>query len=273
MADAEHSKFLAAALVVALAAFAVAGERAPVMGGHTTFVLGRDADDFVEELSGLCLSAGRDFLWGVGDNGDFYRINFDGTYERLWNNGLDMEGLAMDPASGVLYVAVEPNHVFALPPPYAECGRAFDVAGAADMGNSGIEGIAWRDGLLVLGAQSGAVVWLYSPSGEKCAKKTRLRKIAPTISEVAGLCHEADADRMWALDSNDNAGRPEYEPFTLYLFDGAMTRLISRYGLGDFANWNPEAVCVDRGRGCVWIAEDCGDGKPSLLHRIDFDGL
>ena len=51
-----------------------------------------------------------------------------------------------------------------------------------------------------------------------------------------------------------------------------MKRLPYRY-IGDFADWNPEAVCVDKKNGCIWIGEDCGDEKFSILHKVQFSGL
>ena len=48
----------------------------PVMRGHTTWKLQKNEKDFVVELSGLCLSKDGDFLWGVGDNGNLYKIHF-----------------------------------------------------------------------------------------------------------------------------------------------------------------------------------------------------
>lgn len=245
----------------------------PVMGEHSTWTLQKGFTDFVIELSGLCLSKDRDFLWGVGDNGNLYRIGFDGTYEAVWKLDADMEGITIDPESGDLYIAVEPKRVLRVSPPYERETTLFDVEEAAEMGNSGIEGIAWRKGGLYLGAQTGATLWEFSLAGKKLQETASLREIAPTISEIADLCYDPVRDRLWAIDSNSNKKRPEYLPYTLYLFDGDATRLLATYHLGDFANKNPEAICVDRERSCIWIAEDCGFFRPSLLHKVEFSGL
>ena len=245
----------------------------PVMGAHTTWKLQKSETDFVVELSGLCLSKDKDFLWGVGDNGNLYKINFDGTYEDHWSHDADMEGLTIDPATGDLYMAIEPNRVYRLTAPYTDKTTIFKVEDAAKMGNSGIEGIAWHKGGLYLGSQSGATLWKYAVSGDKLEEKRSLRKIAPTLSEIADLCYDPVADRLWVIDSNSNKDRPQYLPYSLYLFNGDATKLLATYPIGDFANWNPETVCVDRAHSCIWLADDCGDNSPSLLHKVEFTGL
>ncbi len=252
---------------------AISADTAPTMGAHTTWTLKKSDTDFVVELSGLCLSKDGDFLWGVGDNGNLYKINFDGTYENHWTYAADLEGITIDPATGDLYLGVEPDRVYRMSAPYDSKETIFHVEDAANMGNSGIEGIAWHKGGLYLGAQSGATLWKYSTSGAVLQGRRSLRDVAPTISEVADMCYDPVSDRLWVIDSNSNKNKPQYLPYTLYLFNGDATMLIATYPIGDFANWNPETVCVDRERGCIWLAEDCGDDYPSILHKVEFSGL
>lgn len=244
----------------------------PVMGFHTTMTLRKSTSDYVNELSGLCLSKDGDFLWGVGDNGQLYKINFDGSYEQWWTYEADMEGITMDPATGDLYMGIEPKRVYKLTSPYTSKTTLFDVEEAADMGNSGIEGITWHNGTLYLGAQTGATLWEYTLSGTKLSKKS-LREVTSTISEIADLCYDPVKDYLWVIDSNSNKDRPEYLGYTLYLFNGNATKLLASYYVGDFANWNPETVCVDRAHNCIWLADDCGDDTPSLLHKVEFTNL
>ena len=225
------------------------------------------------ELSGLCLSKDEDFLWGVGDNGALFQINFDGTWTQHWTYDADMEGLCMDPATGTMYMGIEPKRVYKLTSPYKSKTTLFDVAEAADMGNSGIEGIAWHKGNLYLGAQTGATLWEYKLDGTKLWKKS-LRNVTSTISEIAGLDYDAEHDWLWVIDSNSNKDKPQYLPYTIYLFDGDATKLLATYSIADFANWNPESICVDHKNGCIWVADDCGDEVDySILHKILFTDL
>jgi len=89
----------------------------------------------------------------------------------------------------------------------------------------------------------------------------------------AGLDYDEKNDWLWVIDSNSNKDRPEYLGYTVFLFDGDATKLLATYYVGDFANWNPESICVDRKNGCIWVADDCGDATPSILHKIQFSGL
>ena len=246
----------------------------PVMGSHVTYKL-QAGGKMVEELSGLCLSKDEDFLWGVHDKGTLYKIHFDGSFEQQWYHEADMEGITMDPSNGDLYIGLESSSksAYKVPAPgYNSYSSLFAVEGVESMGNSGIEGITWHKGNLYFGSQTGARLFEYSLDGTQLSKKS-LRDVTSTISEVGDLYYDPVSDYLWVLDSNSNKDRPEYLPFTLYLFNGNATKLLATYSIGSFANWNPEAVCVDHKTGCVWVGEDCDSGNPSLLHKISFTNL
>ena len=242
-------------------------DKLPVMGKVTTVKL-----PGIEQLSGLCLSKDGDFLWGVGDKGYLFKINFDYTYEQVFYHDTDMEGVTMDPATGNMYMGIEPKRVYRLAPPYTTKTTLFDIEEAASMGNSGVEGIAWYKGDLYIGTQTGATLFQYTVDGQKIMKKS-LREVTPNISEIADLCYDPVSDYLWVIDSNSNKSRPEYLPYTVFLFNGAATKLLATYYVGDFANWNPESICVDRAHNCIWIADDCDEGNPSKLHKVEFTNL
>ena len=249
----------------------------PVMGEvEFTKKLRVSDDNYVPELSGLCLSKDGDFLWGCDDNGGLYHIDFDGTFELHWDKSAEMEGLAMDPATGTMYIGLEDesNSGYVVPSPGYNSKTSFGwtVEGVSDMGNSGVEGIAWHKGDLYLGTQTGATLFCYTLNGQLKWKKS-LRDVCSTISEIAGLDYDEENDWLWVIDSNSNKDKPQYDPYTIYLFDGDATKLLAKYPIGDFADWNPEAICVDKAHECIWIGEDCGDTKYSLLHKVKFSGL
>lgn len=252
-------------------------KEAPKMGKveFTTKLQSGDGK-WIPELSGLCLSKDGDFLWGCDDNGGLYRINFDGTFSLHWDKSAEMEALAMDPATGTIYIGLEStsNSGYVVPAPGYNSKTNFGwvVDEAANMGNSGVEGIAWYKGELLLGTQTGATLFRYTLDG-KLQEKKSLRTVCPTISEIAGLDYDEENDWLWVIDSNSNKDNPQYDPYTIYLFDGAATKLIAKYYIGDFADWNPEAICVDKKNGCIWVGEDCGDEKFSLLHKVKFTGM
>ena len=246
----------------------------PEMGKVQTLKLGGNGK-IVNELSGLCLSKDGDFLWGVDDNGGLYKINFDGTFSLHWDKSAEMEGLCMDPSTGDIYIGLEDssNSVYKVPyPGYNSKTNLFAVEGTENMGNSGIEGIAWYKGDLLLGAQTGATLFHYTLDGKLKSKKS-LREVAPTLSEIAGLDYDEEKDWLWVIDSNSNKDKPQYLPYSIYLFEGVGNKLLATYSIGSFANWNPEAICVDKQHGCIWVGEDCDDGNPSLLHKVEFSNL
>ena len=249
----------------------------PVMGSvEWTKKLRVSDTDYVPELSGLCLSKDGDFLWGCDDNGGLYKINFDGTFQKHWPKSAEMEALCIDPSTGDLYIGLEDSSNSGYKVPYPNYNSKINfgwvVEGAANMGNSGVEGIAWYKGQLLLGTQTGATLFRYTLDGILQEKKS-LRDVCSTISEIAGLDYDQEHDWLWVIDSNSNKDKPQYEPYTIYLFNGSATKLLAKYYIGDFANWNPEAICVDKKNGCIWIGEDCGDEKFSLLHKVKFSNL
>lgn len=252
-------------------------KEAPKMGKveFTTKLQSSDGK-WIPELSGLCLSKDGDFLWGCDDNGGLYRINFDGTFSLHWDKSAEMEALAIDPATGTMYIGLEStsNSGYVVPAPGYNSKTNFGwvVDGAANMGNSGVEGIAWYKGEILLGTQTGATLFRYTLDG-KLQEKKSLRTVCPTISEIAGLDYDEENDWLWVIDSNSNKDNPQYDPYSIYLFDGAATKLIAKYYIGDFADWNPEAICVDKKNGCIWVGEDCGDEKFSILHKVKFSGM
>ena len=236
----------------------------------------QNGTDYVPELSGLCLSKDGDFLWGVHDKGTLYKINFDGTYEKVWYREADFEALAIDPATGDLYIGLESTSKSVYKVPYPNYNSKVDVPivveGVVSMGNSGVEGIAWYNGDLLFGTQTGATLFQYSMDGTQKFKKS-LREAAPTISEIGGLDYDPVNDWLWVIDSNSNKDKPQYDPYSIYLFKGLGEELLAKYYIGDFANWNPEALCVDKKNGCIWVGEDCDSGYPSILHKVTFTNL
>ena len=248
----------------------------PVMEKATKFVL-QKGTDMVEELSGLCLSKDGDFLWGIHDKGTLYKIQFDGSFEKQWYREADFEGITIDPATGDLYIGLESTSksVYRIPAPNyngKDDNFTIKVEGVESMGNSGVEGIAWHNGNLYFGTQTGARLFEYKLDGTQLWKKS-LRDVTSTISEVGDLCYDPVSDYLWVLDSNSNKDKPQYLGYTLYLFTGDGSKMLNTYYVGDFANWNPEAVCVDHKNNCIWIGDDCDSGNPSWLHKVEFTNL
>ena len=221
--------------------------------------------DYVVELSGLCLSEGKDFLWGVGDNGHVYKINLDGSYSLYTDLDTDLEGVTMHPDTKDLYVCIEPKRIAKIAASsYNSRTNVATVTDAENYDNSGLEGITWYKGNLLVGSQTGAYVWAYSTSGSKVMSRKSLRDIESSISEVADLYYDSETDLLWVLDS---------EKYMIFIFNGAITELVTTVDISGFADWNPESIFVDHKHDCVWIADDCSDDHPSILHKVIFHNL
>ena len=252
----------------------------PVMEGVEWSKELKKGTDYVPELSGLCLSKDGDFLWGVHDKGTLYRINFDGTFEKVWYREADFEALAMDPDTGDLYIGLESTSKSVYKVPYPDYNGKVDmpivVEGVSNMGNSGVEGIAWYKGDLLFGTQTGATLFQYSMDGKQKFKMSlKDQKVAPpsTITEIGGLDYDEENDWLWVIDSNTASDKhPDYRP-GIYLYKGLGEELLATYYIDSFANWNPEAICVDKKNGCIWVGEDCDSSYPSRLHKVKFSGL
>ena len=229
----------------------------PVIGAYTKIPVK------VEELSGICLTAEKDALWAVGDQGQLAKVSFDGKVTNIHNFNNDLEAVTLHPETGDLYLAAEGSQkVYKSSSPYTSYKQIFSVKEAVDgnYGNSGLEGITYyKDNKLYVGSQVGANLWLYTTEGEQLSMIS-LKTVARGIFEVAGLCYDPVRDWLWVTDS---------ETHRLYVFSGDATTLLKSYRVPYCGN--NESVCVDHANGCVWVGDD-DDSNPALF-RIEFSGL
>lgn len=223
----------------------------PVKGDYASYSVA------VEELSGLCLHTDGSFLWGVGDQGDLVKISFDGEVEEVMWQGLDMEAITIDPETNDLYLGLEANHVYKVAAPdYSKAVSVFSVEEAAEYGNSGVEGISWyKDGMILVGTQTGAYMWAYKLDGTPVWKKS-LRALAIGMQEIADIHYDPVKDQIWVIDSVTQC---------IYLFNGDASEHLATYDVG--YGGNCESVYMDRANGCVWMADDDSN---ATLFKIDF---
>ena len=223
----------------------------PVQGDYKKYTVQ------IEELSGLHLDPSGEFLWGVGDKGVVAKIGFEGSVEEVLKRSYDMEAITMDPATGDLYLGLEPDYVYKIAAPdYKTSQSLFRVEDAKDYSNSGVEGIAWyKDGLILVGAQTGANMWAYNLDGTVAWKKS-MRTVAIGMQEIADICYDPVKDQIWIIDSVTQC---------IYLFNGDATEHLATYKVP--YGGNCESLTIDEKNGCVWIA---ADDNPSYLFKINF---
>lgn len=246
----------------------------PQMGKRTKF------DVRFNELSGLCLSQDGEFLWAVGDNGELAKISLEGkllskvklrtgTPQKYW--GVDSEGITIDPATGDLLIAMEPDGIGRIPA--EDLGTIFDdeayygvqtiinIALAANYENSGTEGISYyKDGKVFAGAQEHAHLFCYDLGTKEMLWNKRLSSEFPSILEIAGLSYDPLTDWLWIVDSDAHM---------FFAISSDAKTFNAGYYMSDTDN--PESIFVDHRHSCVWVGDDAGD--PSYIYRYDFTGL
>lgn len=224
---------------------------APVMGASVVY----DVD--LEEISGLCMNADRTALIACGDQGVVKEVSFTGQVRDILAYPKDMEGITLDPSTGNLYLAIEGRQEIGrlAAPAYDTYEPMFKVQEAVDrgFGNGGLEGVEfYKDDVLFVGSQTDALLWKYKMDGTMLSKVS----LSDFATEIAGLCYDPESDLLWVTDSNQ-------AKIFLCTTDG---ELLATYAVPYIENL--ESICVDRERGCVWVASDEDSPK---LYRLAFD--
>lgn len=209
------------------------------------------------ELSGLCLNKDKTALLACGDTGTVKSISFTGEAKDLWASGADMEGIALNPSNGDIYLAIEGSQeIHRLPAPtYNQQVVMFDVNDASAFKNSGIEAVEYyKKNIVFVGSQKGANLWQYKINGTLVSSIS----LSEFASEIAALCYDEAADCLWVADS-------KLAKIFVCTVDG---QLIDSYDFSFIEN--AEALCVDRDRNCLWIGSDEDATK---LYKVDFDSI
>ena len=213
------------------------------------------------ELSGICLSEGKDFLWAVGDDGDLAKLSFEGDVLYTFHIGGDSEAVSLHPETGDLLIGLEPDGVGIVKGPdfNTRASTLFSIAAAKNYGNAGIEGLTYyKDGKVYAGAQSNSAIFLCDLETKSVVWQKNIYN-KDLVSEIADLFYDPLTDWLWIIDS---------EAKKIFVFDGEVNNLLGAYPIdGD----NPESVCVDHIHSCVWVGDDYG--STSYLYRYDFTGL
>ena len=224
----------------------------PHLGGEYTVL---EVD--MAELSGLCLNKDKTKLLACGDTGVVKEISFTGEATEFWKSGADMEGIALNPANGDIYLAIEGTQkIHRLPAPvYNQEVVMFDVSSASAFKNSGIEAVEfYKKNIVFVGSQKGANLWQYKLDGPLVSSIS----LSSFASEIAALHYVEAADCLWVADS-------KLAKVFVCTVDG---QLMETYDFPFIEN--AEAICLDRDRNCLWIGSDEDLTK---LYRIDFETI
>ena len=225
-----------------------------------------------QELSGLCLSEDGSFIWGVGDEGDLAKLDFEGKLiGDAVHIGGDSEDVSWNRDTKDLLIGLEPDGAGVVTAPYTgRVSTLFNIAACKNYGNSGIEGLTYyKDGLIFCGAQANSHFFLCDLNTKTVLKSQQMWN-KNLLSEIAGMCYDPLTDWLWVIDSEAKkvfvfSAQRAYDELNK---DGGDVyyALLGAYPVkGD----NPESVCVDHGHGCIWVGDDYG--STSYLYRLDFD--
>ena len=222
----------------------------------------------LSEPSGICLHLARRTLFAVGDGGDLVEFKGDGTIvknERI--RKADFEGVTHDPASGLLYIAVEGEEkVLEVNPDTFEVIREFQVPRELDgktvmkAGKHGIEGITFmpnidhpQGGIFLVANQAfsledpeelSAVFELELPLRDAGAEPRLLRYFEPGVTDLSGLYHDVKTGRIIVISDSNNLVMfysPDYQCLSAHAYPGK----------------DQEGVTVGR-NGVMYIAQDSG---------------
>ena len=229
------------------------------------------------ELSGLCVDLGGEFLWALGDGGEIARISIDGELlnkaglRTTTGSSIDSEGLSVNYDTGDLLIGGEPNVVCRIPASsidgfFAESTfkgveSLFSISDAKGFGNSGAEGCTYyKDGLVYLGTQTGSYLYCCNIETGEVLWRKGLREMHGVITEIAGLCYDPLTDWLWVVDS---------EAHKFFALSGDAEHLYGAYLLSTRSN--EESICVDHKHNCVWIGDDYG--STSYVYKYEMTGL
>jgi uncharacterized protein YjiK len=230
---------------------------------------GGDIDkQHILEPSGICFHPQRKTLFVVSDEGFVAEINKDGSPVANWEIKGDLEGITLDPKTGLLYIAVEGDDVILeFDRDLGEVKRRFPInrefrgdpnflQKQTESFDNGIESIVFvpddnhpEGGTFYVGNQwdPPVIMEVLVPlrSSRKPEAEARIIRVLPfKMDDPAGMDYDFQKKRLNVVSDSDNI-------LVEITLDG---KLIKEYAfLGD----NQEGICRDD-EGYLYIAQDSG---------------
>jgi uncharacterized protein YjiK len=250
-------------------------ETAGVMGIFPHEYLGRFEELDLKEPSGIIFHAGRNSLFVMGDKGHLTELRTDGLklrQERLDKE--DTEGITYDPATGLLYVAVEgAERILEVDPETFKAvreipvERAFEGQVLLEPSGNGIEGIAFvpdesreAGGVFYLANQTDnpnepsliVVVEISQSANGPVGKITDYFSLP--VSDLAGLYYDQPNDRLLVISDDNN----------VLIHLSRSGEVLDSYAL---PGEHQEGITLD-GQGFLYIAEDADN----LVAKFKWNG-
>ena len=221
------------------------------------------------EPSGICWHTQRKTLFVVGDEGDIGEITTEGSWvkQKCIRPGADFEGVTHDPATGLLYLAIEEaESILEVDPETLEIRREFALPrqfqGRTLMkaGGEGLEALTFvpdaahaEGGVFYVGNQAftlsneediSAVFQVELPLRTQSDKIRITGYFQPGVIDISGLHYDPATDHVLAISDAAN----------LIL---EYSRTHELLGVWAFPGDNQEGITVDP-NGFLYIAQDSG---------------
>lgn len=234
--------------------------------------IGDITKDPMAEPSGITYHPTRKSLFVADDSGIVYEISLNGArIQAKGVNELDIEGITVDPATGMLYTAVEDDEtIIEIEPETLTIQREFRIARAfkgeqlLKKGGMGIEAIAFvqdashpEGGTFWVGNQSFSLKERDEPSvvcevvvplrtaTERKSEGTIINAYKMNFIDISGLAYDPQDDRLVLISDTTN----------LLVEINRQGTILSKYLLpGD----EQEGVTLD-GLGYMYIAQESGE--------------
>ena len=184
-----------------------------------------------KEPSDIVFHPGRHTLFVVGDDGEICEMRTDGTRVQHWKSAtwIDLEGITVDAASGLLYVAVEGEDTILEIDPNGlarrrtfPIQRSFQGVEVLKAGGQGVEAICFmpdpkhaEGGTFLIanqgfelgeGEDASAIFEVVVPlrTGRDGSPAHIIRRISPGVVGIAGLHSDAGIDHVLARSDTAN---------------------------------------------------------------------
>ena len=234
--------------------------------------IGDITKEHISEPSGITYHASRKSLFIADDSGIIYEINPNGLHIQASGvNGLDIEGITVDPATGLLYAAVEDDEaIIEIDPETLTIQREFKITRdfkgeqLLKKGGMGIEAIAFvpdalhpEGGTFWVGNQSFSlkekdepsvvceiVVPLRTAPGQK-SEGTIINAYKMDFIDISGLVYDTQDDLLILISDTTN----------LLVEMNRQGAILSKYLL---PGAEQEGVALD-GLGYMYVAQESGE--------------
>ena len=145
------------------------------------------------EPSGLVWHTGLNQLMGVGDEGQLFAMNADGSNVKVWNTTGDLEDIAIvDPSSNYVYLADEDGNIVKFDLSTGKAAQSWSVTTwmpeldcdgiSSTTSTCGMEALTYADGYFYAGYQYTGQIFKLDLSGSTASKVTEFKPVSAAIS-------------------------------------------------------------------------------------------